>query len=160
MSLPSGWTQKESKSHPGKLYYISKTGETTWDLPTKPADSGDQVRVLHILKKHSGSRRPASWRHPNITQSKQQSVDQINEIRRQIVNEIEGSGVTEGEKLFRSIASKESDCSSATKGGDLGFFEKGAMQKSFEDASFALEIGGLSEIVDSDSGIHIILRVA
>lgn len=37
---------------------------------------------------------------------------------------------------------------------------KGQMQKSFEDASFALKVGELSEIVDSDSGIHIILRTA
>jgi peptidyl-prolyl cis-trans isomerase NIMA-interacting 1 len=34
------------------------------------------------------------------------------------------------------------------------------MQKSFEDAAFALNVGDLSEIVDSDSGIHIILRTA
>jgi NIMA-interacting peptidyl-prolyl cis-trans isomerase 1 len=34
------------------------------------------------------------------------------------------------------------------------------MQKSFEDASFALAVGEMSGIVDSDSGIHIILRVA
>ena len=27
-----------------------------------------------------------------------------------------------------------------------------------QDASFALEVGELSEIVDSDSGLHIILR--
>jgi NIMA-interacting peptidyl-prolyl cis-trans isomerase 1 len=34
------------------------------------------------------------------------------------------------------------------------------MQKPFEDASFALPVGGLSEVVDTDSGIHIILRLA
>jgi peptidyl-prolyl cis-trans isomerase NIMA-interacting 1 len=34
------------------------------------------------------------------------------------------------------------------------------MQKAFEDASFALHVGEMSEIVDSDSGIHIILRTA
>lgn len=33
---------------------------------------------------------------------------------------------------FAKIASTESDCSSAKKGGDLGWFGKGMMQKSFE----------------------------
>ncbi len=36
----------------------------------------------------------------------------------------------------------------------------GQMQRPFEDASFALSVGAVSGIVDTDSGIHIILRVA
>ena len=35
-------------------------------------------------------------------------------------------------RVFAQIASTESDCSSAKKGGDLGWFGKGMMQKSFE----------------------------
>eukprot|EP01035_Chromulina_nebulosa_P018646 gene18646-24387_t len=62
-------------------------------------------------------------------------------------------------KLFKRIASVESDCSSATRGGDLGTFSRGQMQKSFEDATFSLQVNGLSDLVDSDSGIHIILRL-
>jgi len=34
------------------------------------------------------------------------------------------------------------------------------MQASFEDAAFKLNVGQLSGIVDSDSGLHIILRKA
>ena len=33
---------------------------------------------------------------------------------------------------FAKIASTESDCSSARKGGDLGWFGRGQMQKAFE----------------------------
>lgn len=53
-----------------------------------------------------------------------------------------------------------SDCSSAKRGGDLGLFGRGAMQKPFEDAAFALKVGELSQIVDTDSGVHIIMRTA
>ena len=40
----------------------------------------------------------------------------------------------------------------------VGWFTRGKMQKPFEDAAFALNVGELSEIVDTDSGVHIILR--
>lgn len=39
-------------------------------------------------------------------------------------------------------------------------FARGAMQKPFEDASFALNINQMSKVVDSDSGLHVILRIA
>ena len=36
--------------------------------------------------------------------------------------------ITSGEVTFADIASRESDCSSARKGGDLGIFGRGQMQ--------------------------------
>ena len=44
--------------------------------------------------------------------------------------------------------------------GDLGMFGHGAMQKAFEEASFALHVDEMSGVVDSDSGLHVILRIA
>jgi NIMA-interacting peptidyl-prolyl cis-trans isomerase 1 len=59
---------------------------------------------------------------------------------------------------FAGLAGTESDCSSAKRGGDLGWFEHGTMQKPFSDAAFALDVGELSQVVDTDSGVHLILR--
>lgn len=58
---------------------------------------------------------------------------------------------------FAKLAQQVSeDPGSATKGGDLGLFSRGKMVPAFDAAAFALEPGGVSEIVESPFGLHII----
>lgn len=58
---------------------------------------------------------------------------------------------------FDELAKQYSDdTSNKDKGGDLGFFKKGAMDKAFEDAAFSLEKGKTSEVIESAFGYHII----
>jgi len=59
---------------------------------------------------------------------------------------------------FAAIAGEKSDCPSGGRGGDLGNFGKGMMVPEFEDAAFALEVGALSDVVETDFGYHLILR--
>lgn len=60
-------------------------------------------------------------------------------------------------KSFEELAIKHSqDTGSATKGGDLGSFGRGAMVKPFEDAVFAMQVDQISELVESEFGYHII----
>jgi len=161
-SLPAGWSQKESKSHAGRVYYInSVTGETTWDFPTTAANAPaeEQVQVFHILKKHCGSRRPASWRNPQINQSKEESIQQIMAYKNELQQLQSAQGFDRMFQRFQEIAFQESDCGSHERGGDLGLFGRGQMQKPFEMASFGLKVGELSEIVDTDSGIHVLVRI-
>ena len=68
--------------------------------------------------------------------------------------------IDSGAETFEALASVHSDCSSASKGGDLGYFSSGQMQKPFEEATFALKVGELSQPVWTDSGVHIIMRTA
>lgn len=87
------------------------------------------------------------------------SIQQISQYRTALLNLLAAEGYPAMHKKFQEIALEESDCGSHERGGDLGLFGRGQMQKPFEDASFALQVGQISELVDTDSGIHIILRV-
>ena len=59
---------------------------------------------------------------------------------------------------FSAIAKEKSqDPGSASQGGDLGFFARGAMVKPFEDAVFSMNPGQISKVVESDFGFHIIM---
>lgn len=65
--------------------------------------------------------------------------------------------VRKAPETFAEAARKNSqDTGSAPNGGDLDFFARGAMVKPFEDAAFALNKGDISDVVESDFGLHII----
>ena len=154
--LPAGWVMKESKSHPGHFYYFhAESGKSVWEKPQVQSNILTQVTCSHLLVKHQESRRPASHRDPQgieIQQrTKEEAIELVKKYKERIVS---------GTDTFADLASQYSDCSSAKRQGNLGPFTRGQMQKPFEDASFALNINEISDIVDTDSGIHVILRTA
>jgi peptidyl-prolyl cis-trans isomerase D len=94
----------------------------------------EQVRASHILFKTEGKDDAAV---------KKQAEDTLAKVK--------------GGADFAALATKLSeDEVSATKGGDLDFFGKGAMVKEFDDVAFALKPGDTSDLVKSEFGYHII----
>ena len=58
---------------------------------------------------------------------------------------------------FAALAKERSDDpGSAAKGGDLGLFPRGRMTPAFEEAAFALQAGGVSDVVETPFGFHVI----
>jgi len=58
---------------------------------------------------------------------------------------------------FAALAREHSeDPGSGANGGDLGLFTRGMMVKPFSDAAFALRVGEISEVVESEFGYHVI----
>ncbi len=58
---------------------------------------------------------------------------------------------------FAALAREHSqDEASAAQGGDLDYFGRGRMVPEFEQAAFALQVGDISEVVESPFGYHII----
>jgi len=150
-------------------FYNTQTNQSSWEAPPELSQeqihaipgarehllgggSGgrpSRVRASHLLVKHRGSRRPSSWKEQNITRSKEEAIDMLKDYAAQI----NGSP-----QKFAELANVHSDCSSHAHGGDLGWFTPGQMQKPFEDATYGLNVGEISDIVSTDSGVHLILR--
>lgn len=64
--------------------------------------------------------------------------------------------IEEGAK-FADEAASHSDCPSGAKvGGSLGWFGRGVMVPEFDRAVFSMEVGALSEIVETPLGFHLI----
>ena len=169
--LPAGWEVRHSQSK-GLPYYFNPTAsDSRWEPPegsnvemlkaymaqhhssanvrvNEKATDG-KIRAAHLLVKHRDSRRPSSWKETNITRTKEEAIEMLKGYEEQIRS---------GQTSLGDLAKSESDCSSARKNGDLGFFGPNMMQKEFENAAFALKPGEISGIVETDSGVHLIER--
>lgn len=167
--LPANWEVRHSQSHDLPYYFNVESGQSSWEPPegadvqklkeyltvnmTAASDkSGEEkVRASHLLIKHRESRRPSSWKEAEITRTKDEAKSIIlgHEAR-----------IRSGAASLGELAKAESDCSSARRNGDLGFFGRGEMQKEFEDATFALKPGEMSRVIETSSGYHLIERTA
>ncbi|MGL5869000.1 peptidylprolyl isomerase, partial [Clostridium chrysemydis] len=65
--------------------------------------------------------------------------------------------IVAGNDTFEQAAMKYSSCPSKDQGGNLGAFGRGMMVPEFEQAAFALEIGAVSEPVQTQFGFHLIM---
>lgn len=170
--MPQGWEVRHSNSKNLPYYFNAADKVSRWEPPSgtdteklkkymATHHSGSaagqaagkpegKIRAAHLLIKHRDSRRPASWRESDITRTKDEA--------RQILEGHE-SKIKSGEISLGELAMSESDCSSARKRGDLGYFGKGDMQREFEEAAFALRPGEMSSVVETASGLHLIERL-
>ena len=102
----------------------------------------NQIRASHILLMHQESAGGGADR------DRAEALKAIEEIKKRLAA---------GED-FADLAAEFSDCPSGQDGGDLGHFGPGAMVPEFEQAAFALDVGTVSDTVETDFGYHLIVR--
>ncbi|HEX6504022.1 MAG TPA: peptidylprolyl isomerase [Terriglobales bacterium] len=68
------------------------------------------------------------------------------------------SQIQKGAK-FEDVAKKSSDGPTASQGGDLGYFKRGALAKELEDKTFAMKPGDVSDVIRTRQG-YVLLKVA
>ena len=94
-----------------------------------------QTNARHILIKTT------------IIHDNERVIERLNQIRQRIIN---------GEDFATMAKAYSEDTSSASRGGDLGWFKPGTMVPEFEQAVEQLQPGDISEVVQTSFGYHII----
>eukprot|EP00929_Paragymnodinium_shiwhaense_P009062 TRINITY_DN113106_c0_g1_i1.p1 TRINITY_DN113106_c0_g1~~TRINITY_DN113106_c0_g1_i1.p1 ORF type:complete len:655 (-),score=182.88 TRINITY_DN113106_c0_g1_i1:109-2073(-) len=136
--------------------------------PAKKAKLGDaaakegsktQVRCRMILVKHKDCKEPVD--HARGKKAVTRPLEEAEQLLRKVQIAIEGSP---GRSIFTQQCKAVSEDPSCLKGGemagDLGWVSRGQTPPAVEAAIFALPIGHMSDIVESDEGVHLLWRIA
>jgi parvulin-like peptidyl-prolyl isomerase len=116
------------------------------------------VRARHILVKHAGSRTPLSRRTlMPVTITRAEAHAELERILA-VLDEVP-EDFASIEAKFSELAAERSDCDTHSKGGDVGVFGEGQMQKAFFEEVSELDVGDISTVFDTGSGSHIALRI-
>ena len=121
--------------------WVAKNGEAIqnhYDTFSSRYNQPKKVRARHILVKVS-----ADADAPTKTAAKSKIEAALKRVK-------------SDKEDFAAVAKEISDDGSAAKGGDLGLFGPGQMVKPFEEAAFALKAGEISEVVETQFGLHVI----
>ena len=117
------------------------------------SDIVGDIRVSHILIK-------ADYEDGADEETIENAKKEAREKAEDLIKKLEKIDKKNLKKEFAELAKKNSDDEgSASKGGDVDFFNKGEMDSSFEKASYDLKVGEYTkEPVESAYGYHIILK--
>lgn len=85
------------------------------------------------------------------------SEDEINTVKERLTSYRER--VLRGEKFGALARLYSDDPGSASKGGDLGFVERGTLYPEFEATAFNLKSGEISQVIKTQAGYHIIQMI-
>jgi len=115
--------------------YYEDNKDTLFKVP-------DQVRVSHILIQFN-----VASGAPVTDAIKAEARKKIDDVASQLKNGAD----------FAEMAKKYSeDTASAPNGGDIGLISKGSTVPEFENVAFALEIGKVSDVIETTYGYHIL----
>ncbi len=110
------------------------------DPDVRPAEIG----ARHILVSYMGAR--------SATDAIQRTQAEALTLATRISLDAQGGAP------WARLHAAHSDETSGPEGGDLGVFGRGQMVPSFERAAFSLEVGAISDPVESPFGYHVIQR--
>jgi peptidyl-prolyl cis-trans isomerase D len=139
-----------------KTYYSQKAEATEAEMAQFIIDHKDEIDAEYEKEKHryTGLEKQVRARHILIKVPAGSDEEQKQQAREKIEALLEQA--RGGADFAKLAADNSEDTGSAKKGGDLGYNPRGRMVKPFDEAQFALEVGQISDVVESTFGFHII----
>lgn len=118
--------------------------------------SADDARRYYDSRPHQFTQpeRRQAWHllitiNPDYPENRRASVlKKLNKIRAEVDGDLE---------RFQSQAERHSECPSALKKGEMGWIPQGHLYPEIDKALFALNAGELSELIETEVGVHLVM---
>jgi hypothetical protein len=135
----SAWVYKMTKLTAEQ--YIAQPSQLVEDANAQ--EEPKEIAASHILIGYSGATRSQATR----------TRDEARKLAEEVLAKARAEGAD-----FAALAREYSEDPTKGQTGDLGTFAKGMMAKAFEDAAWKLQVGQISDVVETPFGFHIIKR--
>ena len=113
--------------------------------PTELASQPTEISARHLLVAYKGGLRAS----PGIGRSKVEARARAEEAQKR---------AAAGGDFVALVKEYSDEPGAAERGGDLGKFDRQSMVPAFANAAFALKVGEVSAVVETQFGFHVILR--
>ena len=104
-----------------------------------------EISARHLLVAYKGGLRAA----PGIGRTKAEAQARAEQAQKR---------ATAGEEFVALVKEYSDEPGAGERGGDLGKFDRQSMVPAFANAAFALKVGEVSAVVETQFGFHVILR--
>lgn len=109
------------------------------------ASQPTEISARHLLVAYKGALRAS----PGIGRSKAEARTRAEEAQKR---------AAQGEDFVALVTQYSDEPGAAERGGDLGKFDRQSMVPAFANAAFALKVGEVSGVVETQFGFHVIKR--
>jgi hypothetical protein len=134
---------------PNAIATHSTTGDAA--VTTKPVNATldasvpTEISARHLLVSYKGSLRAP----PGIGRTKEEARARAAEAEKR---------AKAGEDFVALVKQYSDEPGAGDRGGDLGKFDRQSMVPAFANAAFALKVGEISGVVETQFGFHVIMR--
>lgn len=140
--LPSKFADSITSLKVGELFGPYRDGGALKVTKMVNKKEEGSVKASHILIAYEGAMRA----NPAVTRTQEEAEERAKEL----LAEARKEGT-----VFATLARDNSDGPSASRGGDLGYFQEGVMTPKFNDFAFDNPVGTIG-MVETEFGYHIV----